>query len=302
MAACSTVDQRLAEALAARKRTALLSRKRADATRAVKALKRERSECRGTKSKGKGRGRGKGAELKTPGTIGGRSPEQLWETDPQKRPIGLLGLATGMLGGEDMIVDVARGARTSLLNRAADDRATIRGGLSVLAQAGHRQVNVEKLSSKLVQGKQQDAALIKAAGGGGSLRGAADRVRAEVVQAGLARAAWGARGLYLLANVRGMHAVRGTVAGVVSLVFPIGTVIGAAMAVHGAVTGQLARAASAQFSRFVAEGLERAQAKQPTPGAFSPAGGPPSSGLPWYAWAGGAVALVAGAALLRGSR
>jgi len=194
-----------------------------------------------------------------------RSPEQLWRTDPARRPINVLGIFTGTLaGGEDEVIAVAQGGRTSFKNRTAEDRATIRGGLAVLNIAGVRgygSVNVESLSSKLVQGKQQDQKLIRAAGGGNTLKAAANHIRGIVSKHGLDRAAWGARGIYILANLKGFAKVRHVAAGVSAIFGPIGMLVGAAVEGHGAISAAVAKKLAAKFNTYVTEGIESYKAK-----------------------------------------
>lgn len=198
------------------------------------------------------------------------SPEQLWRMDPNQRPVDVFGVISGnLMGGEDEVIAVAKGARTSFKSRPTEDRATIRGGLAVLAAAGHSNVDARRLSSKIIQGPAADQALIKAAGGSGTgataLTSAANLVRRAVSAAGLEKAAWGARGLYILDNLKGMNVARTTGATISSFFGPIGMIIGAAVGVHGAISAQVAAEAKARFSRWMKEGLRRGAKAAPSP-------------------------------------
>jgi hypothetical protein len=192
-------------------------------------------------------------------------PEALWRMDPATRPINVLGFFTGtMAGGEDEVIAVAQGARTSFKNRPSEDRATIRGGLAVLKAAGvpgYENVDPDAMKSAIIQSKAEDAKLI-AASGGGDLKTAAARMRATVSKYGLERAAWGARGLYILALLKGFAAVRSTAGTVVSAVGGvIGMFVSAAMAIHGSVSTNVAKGLAAKFNGYIVEGVALAKPK-----------------------------------------
>lgn len=224
-------------------------------------------------------------------------PEKLWNTDPDHRKINVIGIVTGtMAGGDDELIVVAQGARTSFKNRVLEDRATIRGGVAALHAAGvSGYPNPERLHSDLFQSKERDAALVKAARGGRDIRSAADHMRKVIRQHGLERAAWGARGLYLLANLTGFQIVRGTVSTVLAVI-PTGVtqIVAAAVAGHGAISAAVAKGAADKFSKYVKEGLASYRKKQEAAAAAGvPAAAPPASGTPAWLWWGGGAALLA---------
>jgi hypothetical protein len=200
-----------------------------------------------------------GATVKTLG------PEALWRMDPATRPINVLGFLTGtMAGGEDEVIVVAAGARTSFKNRPTEDRATIRGGLAALRLAGapgYENVDPDSMKSAIIQSKAEDAKLIAAAGGG-DLKTAAARMRTTVSKYGLERAAWGARGLYQLELLKGFAEVRATAGTIVSAVGGvIGMIVSAAMGIHGSVSSKAAKDLAGKFNKYVAEGVASAQPK-----------------------------------------
>lgn len=197
-------------------------------------------------------------------TVKGIGAEGLWAMDPAKRPIQPMGFFTGTLaGGEDEVIVIAAGARTSFKNRIVEDRATIRGGLAALKAAGvepYASVNVDALKSGIFQSNKQDAALVRAAGGQGDkqsdVKDAANAIRQVVIDHHLARAAWGARGLYILGNLKGFTVSRG-VSGVVSgLLGPVGMIISGAMAAHGAISGAVMKGIADRLKTDYDEGLQ----------------------------------------------
>lgn len=208
------------------------------------------------------------------------APEKLWSMDPSKRPIDAWGIIGGnLMGGEDEVLAVAKGYRTSFKNRAAEDRATIRGGIAVLHAIGRSRVHPDSLKSKIIQSKAEDAKLIKAVGGGAKTRkDAATIMRKRIAALGprLARAAWGARGLYILGLLKGFNVARGVGAGVSAVFGPIGMAIAAAMSAHGAVISANAKNAAAKFQGWlksgVAGGAASAGGDRPLPGGATSSG------------------------------
>lgn len=222
--------------------------------------------------------------------------------DPGKRSISVVGFLTGTLaGGEDELIAIAKGAKTTFKNRKVEDRATIRGGLLALQEAGLSKVGPKGLQSKIFQSKEADARLAKAAGGG-DLKTAATRMRARVAKhgPGLARAAWGARTLFLLENLKGFQKVRGAAAGVSSIFGPIGMIIGAAVGAHGAISGKVAARLAQAAQGWVQSGLA-AYRRNASPPALEqqgeagaqgsePVTGPSAFPLPWLV--GGAIVAL----------
>jgi hypothetical protein len=232
-------------------------------------------------------------------------PEVLWRMDPQRRPVDIFGVISGnLMGGEDEVIAVAKGARTSFKNRPADDRATIRGGLAILRAAGKSGINPDGLKSQIVQGSQEDRKLVHAAGGGTDLKSAANHVRKRVKALGPSaeRAAWGMRGLYVLQNLKGLAVGRGVGSGVASAFGPIGMAVAAAMSIHGAVSGAVAKEAASRFTGYVKSyhpevpAATQVPAGRPssTPAKQAPA--PPAGPRNWL-WIGGAL-LAGGAVIL----
>lgn len=227
---------------------------------------------------------GYGKADKEPGknTVKGIGAEGLWAMDPSKRPINIIGFFTGTLaGGEDEVIAIAAGARTSFKNRIADDRATIKGGLEVLKLAGvspYTRVDVDKLKALALQSEKEDDKLIRAAGGTGTggkaVRATADMIRRVVIDHHLARAAWGARGIFLLVNLKNMQVARGvltTTGGIVaSVAFPPLGIVSAAMAGHGAISAAVAKGIAAHLKRDYDEGLQEGIAQLAQDAARAP--------------------------------
>lgn len=258
---CAKLEQKRKALLKKMWASSLFSAKRASYERQANVVAKQIAACKRQGKGAKGANQRGGSAVK--GGKGGypnATPEQLWRTDPNKRPIDFWGVIGGnLMGGEDEVIAVAKGAQTSFKSRPTDDRATIRGGLAVLAAAGRSNVDARRLSSQIIQGPKADQALIKAAGGSGTgaaaLTSAANLVRRAVSAAGLEKAAWGARGLYILDNLKGFNAARTTGATVSSFFGPIGMIIGAAVGIHGAVSAQVAAEAKQRFTRWMKEGL-----------------------------------------------
>lgn len=213
------------------------------------------------------------------------APETLWSMDPQRRPVDVWGVISGnLMGGEDEVLAVAKGYRTSFKNRACDDRATIRGGIAVLHAIGRMRANPDSFRSQIIQGPREDDKLIRAAdpklGGqkghhGQRLKAAADVMRKRVAALGprLARAAWGARGLYILQNLKGFNIARGVASGVSSVFGPIGLAISAALTAHGAVISANTKNAAERFQSWLKAGVKggaaAAKGDRPLPGGAS---------------------------------
>lgn len=162
------------------------------------------------------------------------APEVLWAMDPQRRPI----LIESQYGTRELIVALAGGNRVYGPLRALDSRATIRGGIAAMKAAGHDVPAPRGLDSRIRQDNAADTKLIRAAGGGRNLEGAAERVRARVRGLGLSRAAWGYRGLYVLDAAAGVKAAESTATAAVSVIPIWGQIIGAAAALKSGVSGK----------------------------------------------------------------
>jgi hypothetical protein len=244
----------------------------------------------------------------------GYLPETLWSLPYSKRKVDV----SGLLGPEDTIIAVAKGMRPGALI-ALEDRATIKGGLMALRAAGLSKTDPINLKVTTLNLPKHDQELIRAAGlKSGTLQAAAAKVRAAVAKQGkgLARAAWGARGLLILSTMAGFSAGRAVTATSLAVI-PLGVtqIIGAAVAAHGAVSGAIAKSLSDKFTTYVKDGLaqqqrqvkKQAEAKaaaakktaisRPVSAAAAPAAAPASS-VPTWAWWGGGAALLAVVGLL----
>lgn len=193
----------------------------------------------------------------------GGTSAQLWMRNPDKRKVDI----SGLFSPEDTIIAVARGMHPGVL-RDMDDRATIRGGLTVLKAAGipgYTKVNLVPLKSTTANLAKDDAALVRAARLplGTTIRSAASSMRATVHKHRLDRAAWGARQLYVLDNIKGFSAGHALASAVVALVpIPGARIIGAAMAAHGAISGAIAKGVTAAAMNDMKLGLAAVKAKK----------------------------------------
>lgn len=194
----------------------------------------------------------------------GGTPAQLWQRDPAKRKVDL----SGLFSPEDTLIAIARGMAPGVLD-ALDDRATIRGGLTALKMAkvkGYTKVPVETMKSTLANLPEHDDKLIQAAKGGRTLKDAAKHMRKVVHKQGLDKAAWGARQMYVLDNLKGFQLARAVTATVLSLssagTLGIGPVVAAGIAVQGAISGAIAKQVATDAAVNLKSGLVAYQAKK----------------------------------------
>lgn len=237
----------------------------------------------------------------------GYPPEVMWSLPYNRRKVDV----SGMFGPEDTIVAVAKGMRPGVQS-ALEYRATIKGGLAVLQAAGLTDVNPSELKVTTLNLAKHDRDLIHAAGlKGEKLKDAAEKIQRDVAKhgKGLARAAWGARGLLILSTLTGFMLARSTAATVLQLFPGIGTIVGAAIAGHGAISGAIAKSLSDRFTGYVKEGLAQYEAERsrevsssPDPSAGS-APVPVTGSVPsWAWWGGGALLTLLGIAFVARKR
>lgn len=237
----------------------------------------------------------------------GYPPEVLWSLPYGKRKVDL----SVTLGPEETIIAVARGMKPGFQINL-ERRATIKGGLTVLKAVGLSDVDPSRLKVTTLNLPADDKALIRAAGGGRNLKEAAEAVQRRVAGRGpaLAKAAWGARGLFILGTLPGFQVGRSIASTVVGIIVPP---VGALMAAHGAITGSVAKAATDKLTAYLKEGVAEYQArprggsgKTAAPAEVAPAlvAAPPAPGVPPWLWIGGGVAALAiiGAAVVRRRR
>ena len=233
---------------------------------------------------------------------GDMTAKQLWHTDPSMRPVSVLGIVAGTAGGDDLVVALAGGARSSVFIRPLEDRATIAGGLQALKAAGRYQ-GTSTFPVKLVQGDGDDEKLVRAAKGK-NLKDAALKIRDAVAKAGLERAAFAARGLLILQNLTGFQKVRGIAAGITAVIGPIGAAIAAAMGAHGAITAAVARNLLSRFEQDWKTGIPKppaAPAAAAVPVSMPAPVAPAPTVSPWVPVLIG-TGLVGAAILYRESR
>lgn len=233
----------------------------------------------------------------------GHPPEKMWVLPLSARKIG----AAGQFGPSDAGVAIAKGMRPVGPGLAKwDMRASIRGGVKALQAAGiapwTRAPDADKGLQSPVLAKKADSVLIRAAGGGRSLEGAYEYIKKQVAKRGngLARAAWGFRGLYMLQDVSKSEGGKAVATAIVTVINPL---VGAAMAAHTGITSGWAARVRGDMQVFIQSGLamyaaeqqaKAAKAPAVTPGGFQPAVTPVGvSPFPWgWVLAGVAVAGV----------
>ena len=191
----------------------------------------------------------------------GGSAAELWARSPTKRKVDV----SGLFSPEDSIIAVARGMHPGVLYDM-DARATIRGGLAVLKMAGvkgYTKTNVDRLKSTTLNTGPDDKALLKATGGGvKNLKDAAARIRGAVHKRGLGKAAWGARQLYVLENMKGFQVASGVSAAVVNVVPVVGQIVSAGVAGHMAISAAIAQKISEEAGKNIEGGLKAYKAKK----------------------------------------
>ena len=188
----------------------------------------------------------------------------LWTMNPEKRKID----ASGVLSVEDTLIAVARGMRPSFALLPLENRAVIKAGLTVLGAIGESTVNVANLKITVINLKKDDDALVKAAGTsrsgtiGVQLARAAAAIRAKVAKIGgkaLSKAAWGARGLFILGVMPGFLLAHSATAIGVNFIPVAGQIISAAMAAHIAITQAIAKQVATALDSDLKAGLKQAK-------------------------------------------
>lgn len=213
-----------------------------------------------SKAKAASSGNGVKGSLFSPGG----TAKQLWSRDPDKRKVD----ASGLLSPEDTLIAIARGMHPGVL-RDMEDRATIRGGLTALRLAGvpgYTKVPVNVLKSTLANLPEDDDKLRRYAKRGNNLRESAAAIRKVVQRQGLEQAAWGARQLYVLDNIKGFSVGRGIAAAAVGAAsfatLGVGAIISAGLAVQGAISGAIAKKVAEDATNNLKQGLAKAKSKR----------------------------------------
>jgi hypothetical protein len=197
------------------------------------------------------------------------APAKLWATPNEKRHKDVVGTVGAVLTGSPAVayVAIARGNRAGGPMLALEQRATIRAGIAALRQAGrgYAATDPAKLHSGLVQGEKADAALVKAAGTGTNLASASAGMRRKVVKAGngIATAAWGLRGLYVLASYAGFAAAQAAAAIGVNFIPIAGQIASAVIGAKAGIEGAVMAQANKDFQGMIKDGLARAGTPKP---------------------------------------
>ena len=192
-------------------------------------------------------------------------PHVLWMMPLKKRKINVAGaLSPGVLGpgtGEDALIGIAAGAQPGFPMYDMEYRATILGALATLKAAGlkpYSKRHFEKLTANVVGSKPLNDQILAAAGQAGkTLSTAAANMQRVVAKygKGLATAAWGARGIALLANLKAFQTARAAVVIGIQFIPVVGQIVGAAASAHGAISAAIAKGEIVKLSSYIKAGL-----------------------------------------------
>lgn len=192
-------------------------------------------------------------------------PYRLWTMPLKKRLINVAGaLSPGVLGpgtGEDALTAIAAGAQPGFPLHDLEYRATILGALAVLKAVGIKPYstrNFALLKANVVGSDKLNAQIVAAAGlRGRKLKVAALTMQRVVAKKGkaLATAAWGMRGLAIMANLKAFQIARAGATIGVQFVPVVGQIVGAAVAAHGSISAVIAKAEIAKLNGYVKSGI-----------------------------------------------
>ena len=196
-------------------------------------------------------------------------PDVLWSTPLTKRLINVAGaLSPGVLGpgtGEDALLGIAAGAQPGGPMYDMEYRATILGGAAALRAArvgAYAKLGTpsKTLTANVIGSKKlNDAITSYAKLKGKSLKDAALAMRDLVAKQGkgLATAAWGYRGLYLLGNLKALQTARTVAIIGIQFIPVVGQIVGAGMSAHGAISALIAKQTVADMNGYVKSGLAK---------------------------------------------
>jgi len=195
--------------------------------------------------------------------LGRGTPADLWDSDPKTRKIGGWGIVGNLLGPpSDAILDIAGGARPGPGLMAPEMRKSILAGLAALHSTGFSDVDVSKLKAPLAGGKKNDEALAKAVGAS-SLEGAYKKIKQMVAKQGsdMKKLAWAYRMQFWMKDVQIIEAVHATTGAVTACFVPIGTIVGAAIGAHSAITMAIAASLGTKSNQMIAEATDALKKK-----------------------------------------
>ena len=243
--------------------------------------------------------------------IGKLKGDQLWSIPPKKRMVNFAGFFANFLGTpSDAILAIAGGAQPGPPLLDGEMRKTILGSLMALHETGKSDVDPKGLNAPIVGNKKIDAALAAAVGAKGkSLQQAYDLTVKKIDKYGpeMKNLAWSYRQQMWLKDVAGIEAVHAMAGAIVAMIAPIGTIVGAGIGAHSAITMALAQSLALQAEASIERSLEAFNqkekaaamkkqaamlAKDETPAAAAAVTA--DTEAPWYK----STAVMAGAGLL----
>lgn len=195
----------------------------------------------------------------------GKDPPKLWSSDPKHRLVNFAGFFSSLTGvPSDAILAIAGGAQPGPAMLEGEYRKSILGGLLALQSAGVAGVQTKGLKAPIVGSREGNAALAKAAGMAGKpLADVYGAVKTRVAKygPGMAALAWSYRAQLWIADVKGIEGVHAMSGAVVSLFVPIGTIVGAAIGGHSAITMALAKSLALKAEAAMRKALPIAKAE-----------------------------------------
>ena len=166
----------------------------------------------------------------------------------------------GAMAYEKLAQPIAKGSRPPAMFQDREWRATILGGLQALSGAGvPGYPDVSHLKVSIKPSDEFDAEFLQLSGNAGSLKEAAEYIRAEVIKNKLQTPAWNYRALIMIQPAVLSATARAAGAGVASAIVPmpfglIPMAISAQESIHGAVLAKEVK----DFTEKAARGLEEA--------------------------------------------
>lgn len=192
--------------------------------------------------------------------IGKLKGDQLWAVPPMKRMVNFAGFFANFLGTpSDAILAIAGGAQPGPPLLEGEMRKTILGALMALHETGKSDFDPKGLNAPIIGSKTINAKLAEAAGAKGkSLEQAYDLIVKKIDKSGAAmkNLAWSYRQQMWLKDVAGIEAVHALSGAIVGMFVPIGTIVGAGIGAHSAITMALAQGLALQAESNIQQSLE----------------------------------------------
>ena len=192
--------------------------------------------------------------------IGKLKGDQLWAVPPKKRMVNFAGFFANFLGTpSDAILAIAAGAQPGPPMLEGEMRKTILGSLMALHETGKSDFDPKGLNAPLVGNKTINDKLAEAAGAKGKpLQEAYDLMVKKIDKLGPAmkNLAWSYRQQMWLKDVAGIEAVHALSGAIVAMIAPIGTIVGAGIGAHSAITMALAQSLALKAESSIQQSLE----------------------------------------------